>query len=408
MPDLLYLARLKIKPLKNKALGDLELEPYIFYNEASDQTVEMVRDSKSSLGAIGLAAEYKKDKFEFGGEVAFNYGEETLFEIDRNKVIFKSDTYPGDTVERLYQVYSKVKYEDPGQPYHEKNVVVSSAVDQSLRDNRASIDSGTSSDCCVTSQYNGATWVPSNPDGTAIALYRNDSDRYRCGYKNKYRGWMAVLDASYMLEDFDLKVAGAWGYASGDRNPHAEETNKNYDGFVGLYELYAGKRVPSIFVLDARKIKRPLTVDAGETEADSDTSFTDIQYLGGGLTWTPNRWKHRNLSVNTNALFFWKAKKAYKYDKSLGSFSDCEYASRYLGTEFNLITSYEPVKDLVIKKNFGVFFPGSYYKDIKGAPMKGILFNKLEEQDKASLDSTQYTLGDDVAFYAQLAVEYKF
>ena len=78
---------------------------------------------------------------------------------------------------------------------------------------------------------------------------------------------MAVVDSSYLFEDVDLKVAAAYGYASGDDNPHTVERDKNYKGFVGLHELYAGKRVPSVFVLDARKVKRPLTlVDVkGET-----------------------------------------------------------------------------------------------------------------------------------------------
>lgn len=399
----LFAARLKIKPFKKDgSMGDLDIEPYIYYNEASDQKVEVKPDSKSMLGAVGLAAEYKKNNFEIGGEVAFNYGHERLYAIDRNELVLKSDKYDSETVESMREVYSKVTYNSGGAGFLDKNVVVNATTEQAISNNRGS---------ACGSTYNGVAWTPDPADPNSVAEYKNADDRYRCSYKNNYNGWMGVIDASYLFENFDLKVALAYGYASGDRNPHIEEVDKNYDGFVGLYELYSGKRVPSVFILDARKIRRPLTLDSGDTEADSDASFTDIQYFGGGLTWKPSRLKKNNFSVNPNLLFFWKASPSKKYDTTLndgeGGISACD-ARKFLGTEFNVIASYDILKDLSIKGNFAIFFPGSYYDDIKGVPMKGDLFNRLEETDRADLPSEKYRLGTSNAFYTQIAVEYKF
>lgn len=402
----LFAARLKIKPL-NKAgnKGELELEPYIFYNEASDQKVELTADSKSMLGAVGLAAEYSFKNFEIGGEVAFNFGSEKLRAIDRNQVVLRSDVYTdnGD-FESIHEVYSKVLYDDETNTnVHGKPVVVNPQTESAITKYARSYEGP---------RANDATWAPDPADDNGVPMYKNASDRYRCAYTNKYRGYMAVLDASYLIDRFDLKVAAAVGIASGDGDPHAVEKNKNYDGFVGLHEAYPGKRVPSLLILDARKVKRPLTLVEGDGEADSDASFTDLRFFGFGATWAPKSMKSRKFSINPNILFFWKDYKSKKYDRT---YNDCEGrvdpccdADRFLGTEINVLAKMELLKDLTLIGNFGYFTPGSYYKDIKGTPMKGDLFNKLEEQDRQDLPSERYRIGTSDAIYTQVALEYKF
>ncbi|MBU1007840.1 hypothetical protein KKA53_02070 [Candidatus Dependentiae bacterium] len=404
-----FAARLKFKPLEDEKYGTLELEPYVMYNEASDQKVEMNADSKSMLGAVGAGLEYARKNFEFGAEAAVNYGHERLFAIDRNRVVLKNEKYGTEPLESVREVYSHVTYvknPDATTQYNGKNVVVGTDTETSLINNR-------NAQC--GSSYNDKVWAPSEAGaliGGAVDSFKNAADRYRCSYKNNYRGWMFVADASYLIDCIDLKAAAAYGFASGDKNPHATECDKNYKGFVGLYELYSGKRVPSIFILDARKIRRPLTLDQNETEAQSDPSFTDMHHFGFGLTWEPKRWEENNFKINSNLLFFWKEHESNKYDCSLnegeGGVSECLKARKFMGTEFNLITQYDILKDLSIKSFFAVFFPGSYYEDIKGVPLKGDVFNKLEEADKADLPSSKYRLGDDVAYYAQAVLEYKF
>ena len=47
------------------------------------------------LFTFGLNVEYERGGFEFGGEVAFNRGQQTVHAIDRMKVILKRDGYAG-------------------------------------------------------------------------------------------------------------------------------------------------------------------------------------------------------------------------------------------------------------------------------------------------------------------------
>ena len=67
---------------------------------------------------------------------------------------------------------------------------------------------------------------------------------------------MAVVDAAYTFDKWPLSLAIAYGYASGDENPHKEAKNKTHNGFVGLHECYIGKRVKSVFY-DDRVLQLP-------------------------------------------------------------------------------------------------------------------------------------------------------
>ncbi len=380
----LIAARLKVTPFgKEKKYGDLNLEPYILYNEASDQQVLLPADSKSMLGTVGFAAEYKKKSFEIGGEIAANYGHEKIHAIDTNQVVIRMvELEAGKTA--LQSVFNKILYvSNP-----DKNLEVTSVTKAIVAGN--------------SNLYNSALF--SNDTN-----YISTDDRFRTPYTNKYRGWMGVVDASYLFENFDLKFAAAYGYASGDKHPHAEKKDKSYKGFVGLYELYSGSRVPSVFVLDARKIKRPLTLQEGSTsEVDSEATFSDIQYFGIGATWKPKWLKERNCSINPNILFFRKVHRSPKYDRELEAVSATAKARKGIGTEFNVISSIDLIKDLTLSANLSMFVPSNYYDDIKGAPMRGDLFNQLEETDRASLVSSTYRISTDTAFYTQIVLTYKF
>jgi len=110
--DELWAARLRLN-LEGEKLGAIEFEPYIYYNEASDQKSEMKYDAKTKLGAYGLAIEYKRSRFECGAEVACNYGSERLRKIDRNVQKIAALDDAGKEGEMIQQ-YTKVNMINAG------------------------------------------------------------------------------------------------------------------------------------------------------------------------------------------------------------------------------------------------------------------------------------------------------
>jgi len=384
----LVAARLRIKPVKSDSFGELYTEPYFYYNEASDQKIEMSGDSKSVLGAIGLNSEYKKNNFEFGAEAALNYGYEQLYHLDRNAVTLRMVEVSAG-VWALQEVYNKIVDTATGQIYMPVNDTNKSTVA-----NNTNIVNGT----------------PLSSD----ASWRNASDRYRNDYRNRYRGWFAVADASYLFESICTKFSAAAGYVSGDANPHISDADgiyraRSYNGFVTLNEFYVGKRVPSVIMLDDRHIKRPLTlIIDNNSEVKTDSAFSDLAHIGFGFDLRPKRLEEHNLSINPNVLFYWKAHKSPKYDLTTHRASTTEKADRYLGTEFNINGRYDLLKDLSLVGNLAFFISGQYYNDVKGAPLDSDFFNRLEKVDQASLDSANYRLGSDNAMYFRVALEYRF
>ncbi len=363
--------------------GRLDIEPYAFYNEASDRRIEFEADAKSELVTLGVAAEYAYKKFEIGGEVAANLGREVVRSIDRNIIRVVRDDEG-----KLCEQYSHVC--DGG-----GNNALVSKVNIPVVQGSALVSN------------------PVNTNGNAIGNgLVNKDNRFRPDFIIKYRGWMGVIDAVYTNEANNFKVAGAFGYASGDRNPHLdEECDKTYNGWVGLQEAYAGKRVPSVFVLDARRLKRPLTLRPTDREAGDDPSFTDILFVGGGTTWFPREDNPDKFRINSNVLAFWKDQDSNKFDPTLndgeGGVTD-ECASSFYGIEFNIRFKYEMMTDLMFTCDIAGFYPGDYYKDIKGTPLRGDVFQKLDLPDSTGVDSQRFRLGDDNAWLVNIGMMFKY
>ncbi|MCF7799611.1 hypothetical protein K9L05_01625 [Candidatus Babeliales bacterium] len=397
--DDLWAARLKIKPIKNReTVGDLRIEPYVFYNTASAQKVWFKNDSKTNLGSYGLAVEYYLGNFEIGGETAFNFGEEKLYAVDRNQL--KSSV--NNTTASLYEYYDKLTITDP----NFSNRVVVWSGSQDLVKNYTESTNGAS---IGTLPAGGPqTGVVYNAQATAAQPVWNN--RFRQAYKNKLRGWMATIDTLYNLKKWNLKFAASYAYASGDGNPHTVESNKTYHGFIGLHELYQGKRVESKFVLGERTIKQPVSIRNNEATDDvsSNTMFTDLHVLGFGTTWTPKK-----LKLNPNLLFYWKAKSSLKYDSSTGNPISDTKASKFKGTELNLISSYELLKNLTLEGIFAIFFPGSYYKDIKGAKFADDYYDKyisgnIPASAAGTVNPADYRISDHTAGFMDISLTYKF
>lgn len=388
--DEVIAGRLKWKPFVSEKTGILDLEPYVFYNAASDQKIEIRPDAKTNWGSYGLNIEYNKGAFECGTDTAFNYGYERAFGIDRNQA--KIVNNEGTIVEQ----YSKIKYVNGG------------------------------SNVLVTKDTKKAAFVPYekgvNDNGLKIPDYGdyiNANDRFRPTYKTTLHGWMTVVDGAYTFKEQNLKVALSYAYASGDRAPHAgDNKDAHYHGFVGLHEGYVGKRVPSFIVLDRRNLKRPtsLTNDPKNQKVAEDTSFTDMQIVGLGGTWSP-KWGGKSVRINPNVLMFWKAFESKKWiidlndTTNFGHVSGTENASSFMGTEANVISSIELMQDLKLYMNFGIFVPGKYFSDVKGIPMDKDYYAQIvqDQGDNVSVgDAAHYRIWNDTAYDLNVGFDYKF
>src|SRR3990167_7272603 len=66
--------------------GVLRIEPYAFLNYDPEQKVEFESDALTKLATLGAAFDYEGEQFEWGLEMAANFGHQTVFPWDRNKM----------------------------------------------------------------------------------------------------------------------------------------------------------------------------------------------------------------------------------------------------------------------------------------------------------------------------------
>ena len=381
-----FAARLKIKPVLEKQYGTLDVEPYILYNSASDQTVEVLYDTNTRLGTVGLALEQTWNDFEWGGEFAFNFGSQTLCKLDRNTTKIVRDPATGN----LLLQYTKV---NNGANKALATDEIATAVRKNTVDNKASFNTESGSPITLT----------------------NAADRYRDKYTNSFKGCMGVFDIGYTINPISLRLATGVGYVSGDRSTLLNKTDKAYNGFVSIGEVYSGTRVKSQFVLDERCLQRPFIKSTTENSVSigSDVSFSDLTLCGVSALWTP-KLNHKKVACHANTIVFWQNHKDDKFtldNTGAATFIDGVYTRNFLGTEVNLLNSIELLRDLNLFVKCAVFVPGSYFQDVKGIPMKNDAFSLLYDSgtgDQAIENAKKYRLSTDVAYHLNVGLSFKF
>ena len=75
----------------------------------------------------------------------------------------------------------------------------------------------------------------------------NSNIRFRDPYDNIFKGYMCVGDFRFWLCERELMLAFTAGIASGDQIRIQKLLMVDFAGFIGLQEVYAGKRVKSVF-----------------------------------------------------------------------------------------------------------------------------------------------------------------
>lgn len=385
----------------NHSLGDMTSDLYVVWNKASDQHVEMDRDSKVSLATGGWGLEYSKGNFEFGYEAAVNFGEQHVFAIDRNTMGLAviEDVVTGLEADAPAAVTTETQVIAP--VYSKVTVAGGTGVITSNGANNVKTEVE-----AYTGDVNSAVLTGTATIGGASRALANASDRFRKEYRNTFAGWMVVADMSYDWKKAGVKLHAGAGHASGDNNPHLQETNKTYHGFIGMHENYAGKRVKSVFMLNARKGFRPHIQrdDSGNTAVLIDNSFTDMTFVGAGFDW---KLAKRNIDVNCNVLGFFKDKASLKYD-SVADQSINENARKYLGTEANVNFTWNLLPGLDLAGQFAAFLPGSFYEDTKGTPLNTKFIAHVDKADTSGRTQAKPRTGTDTAYHLNLGLQYKF
>ncbi|MBI2775553.1 hypothetical protein HYX58_06090 [Candidatus Dependentiae bacterium] len=405
--------RLRWTPVRQPC-GFLQFEPYIMYNRAPEQLVEIPADSRGQLGTIGLASEFTNGNWEGGFDFAKNFGVQDVFGIDRNRIDFENRFIPNPALPTapnatVVVVNSRVVTQDP-------NVVAKPAKafydTSSVEGKQAQQIINTSAE---DASQNGQR-IGTLPSG--VELF-NDLNRFRNPHRNIFEGWMIVADVAYWMKNRTVRVAGTFGYATGDEDPNqnlddpnGSLVDGNFKGFIGLQELYSGNRVQSAFFLGgAGRIPRPLTVpnpEEGLAELPSLVSgFTNLMFVGGSVNWFPKT--KRTVGVRPNILTYWQTFHTKKFDVATGQSSPTDFARNFLGTEINTFIDVELIKDL---KGFlvgSVFFPGAHYKDIKGTPLSKDQLKILDNVDVTGItDDKLPLLGVDTAFTLNVGLEYRY
>jgi len=372
-------------------LGSLEVQPYGLFNNDPEQKVQFLGDASSRLGTVGLSVEYFHDRAEFGFDYAMNLGDQRVKGWDRNQVELAVDKTTGFIKQVNSQVLNqsndKVTYNTVSSDGKKIQEIITTTA-QSEEQNGKQI-------------------------GTvgAVELF-NSKERFRNGYTNTYEGWMFVTDALIWLYKKDLQLAATVGIASGDDNPNDETKDGNYTGFIGLQEIYSGKRVKSAFLLSGSgKVKRILSQPSPETSINKFSStvsrFTNLVFTGAGTTWKPTGWK-KEFNFNTNILAYWQESPSNKFDLKTQKNLD-ERASTYLGTELNIFSHIYLVKDMKLYIIGSIFFPGTHYKDIKGKPVTADQAKALAAIDTSTGDFTRVpNIGDNSAYTLNIGIDFRF
>ncbi len=389
----LVAGRLNWDAFNNDQIGKLHIEPYTFYNHDPEQKIEFLADAVSHLGTVGLAAEYAFKKFEIGFDYALNLGQQRVKGWDRNKV--DEQNRNGQVVIINSQVLDQNKKKVPFVKDSEAQKIINCSPQDESQNGK------------VIGTVNGDVGFVTGP-----VTLKNSDKRFRNPYTNKYEGWMFVTDATYLALNKELQLSIATGIATGDENPNNETVDGNYTGFISIQEFYTGKRVRSAFVLGgAGRLRRPLStpdsVQAPNEFATNLDRFTNLVFFGTGAKWKPSGF-NREFVLHPNLLAYWQEKPTKKFDALTQSDLKCD-ASTYLGVELNLFSHYMLFESLRLYFVGSVFFPGTFYSDIRGKPLNQTEKDLLDALDTTGFDLDRLpNLGSDTAYTFNIGLDFKF
>lgn len=406
----------KWRPLNHPGWhGSFEIEPYVLYNHSPEQLVEARGSASSRLGTFGLAMEYVGSRFEWGVETAFNCGTQQVRALDRNQI----QTFVDDNgiVGNQY-TFIQIGAPDSGQLAVEtsalKAYLAGPGSGQGVALNGQLIGTLNETVCCVS---------------TPVSYY-NDYHRFRGAYTNKFKGMMLVTDASWsVLENKTLQLVCTAAWATGDINPNVNlsdpsdsQPDGDYQGFIGLQEIYAGKRIESLFLIGNNSFVRPLSTPSFITTPDSESGivspsrigfasqvggFTNIAFIGGGVDYK-TRVMRKKWRVRPSVLSYWQDRATKAYDNAAELSLDVP-AHKHLGVEINTTVKVDLVGELSGYFIGGIFIPGNHYQDVLETPLDDAQKAELKKRDSTGLLQDNFpTLGSATAIALNWGLDFCF
>lgn len=390
-------------PLTNKGCGKLNIEPYWLYYNEPEQRVEFLGDAKTVLGTIGLASEYEGKSFAAGFDWALNLGYQDVKGWDRNTIGIND--IKGSLIEVNSHVIYKESENAPKKDDKKMPYIAGKIQNEINNTTRSEASNGK-----LIGQVNLPFYSADN-DTKPVYMY-NAKNRFRDPYTNKFDGWMFVVDGALKTEDDMFQIAAAAGIASGDENPNRGNHDGVYSGFVGIQEIYCGKRVKSAFLLGgAGKVKRPLSLPVHKRQgrfASTVSSFTNIRFTGWSINKKKTWQDERKFSFNPNMLFYWQDEPSPCFD--IDAKKDTKgRADQFIGSEMNLFLDYWAMKNLKIYFVASVFIPGGHFDDIQGKPITAAQVKALDKFDRTGYNEEYVpNIGSDVAATYNFGIEYVF
>lgn len=391
----LFATRLKITPIQHEDCYKLTIEPYALCDNEREQRIEFLGDASSILGTYGCALEARFGNVDCGFDCARNVGHQTVFGWDHN--IIEPHIIGG----YLAEVNSDVVYAVNNPEGNVGEKALYTKANQTIINRSPRIQSA-------------------NGERLERGILKNGPERFSNPYRNFYKGFMAVGDASYHFCDSLTMSAGA-GMASGGENPNRDinllnDSNEDgdYDGFIGIQELYSGTRIKSLFLLAGpSRIPRLLSSPTPQVSprirdrfSESVNHFTNIIYLGWSADIKFGRW-----NLNPNIINYWVDHTPIIANRLNPRLVNGDCVRSWLGTEYNLSADVVFCNDLRMYLKGAVFLAGSFYSDLKGLERRPGKNSFIDSEDRTGIDDNvrerPLVLGDDPALMLNVGVEYR-
>ncbi len=409
------------------------VSPYIILAHEGAGKVSIPEDSINNLLTYGIefSAEDTKNGWDIDFEFAKNIGSQYVFGIDTNSLNFEQRTCEIENNSNTsigVITNSQVTF----QGYNDKFAANPESITTDIIDKNTTFLGETSKrQAAINKVYKNSI-----SNGTIINLseegysLKNSESRFRDPYQNIFTGTMAVFDVAknIMIQDYNVKLAFAIGYASGSENPNKSLVKKNdhinngtYNGFIGIQEIYSGKMVRSAFLMSgAGKMPRVSSIPAVILDNDGSiieaveypspiSGFNNLIYAGSSLNFIHESPTY-NWKWNPNILFYGQPDARKIYSQYAIEKLNKENIDPFLGTELNLFLE-------IISKNFegfkvflvgSIFLPGQYYKDLAEIPLDKNQLTYLNAKINSKSTTFQPTLHNDTAYYLNIGLEFKF